>query len=206
MTLRLAGSIALVLLLGALAPAAPAAAQGYAVNPALQNAPGYRPLADPESASVRLGRRLEAPLVSMRLSDGATSLQHLGRMLVHAIHHTSPDSLRRLCLTRDEFTDILWREFPESRPATGLTAVDGWFLLDARLRGGVSKILNERGGQHLEFLRWERTGVTRDYKNFRLHNGMVLVVRDERGREQPLVYIRAVAERRGVFKIQSLQD
>ncbi len=205
MTLRFANGIALLLLV-ALAPAVPAAAQGYEVNPALRNAAGYRPLADPESASVRLGRRVEAPLVSMRFSDGATSLEHLGRMLVHAIHHTSPDSLRRLCLTRDEFTGILWREFPESRPATGLTAEDGWFLLDARLRGGGSKILNELGGQHLEFLRWERSGASRTYRNFRLHNGMVLVVRDEQGREQRLVHVRAIAERRGVFKIQSLQD
>jgi hypothetical protein len=178
----------------------------YDVNPALRDAPGYRPAADPDSASVRLGRRLDAPLVQARFRDGASSLDDLGRRLVHAIHHTSADSLRRLCLTRDEFAGILWREFPESRPATGLTADDAWFLLDARLRGGVSKILNELGGQHLEFLRWERTAPARGYKNFRLHNGLLLVVRDEQGREVRLPHVRAVAERLGSFKLQSLRD
>jgi len=183
-----------------------AVVHAYDVNPALRAAPGYRPAADPDSASVRLGRRLDAPLVQARFRDGASSLDDLGRRLVHAIHHTSADSLRRLCLTRDEFAGILWREFPESRPATGLTADDAWFLLDARLRGGVSKILNELGGQHLGFLRWERTSPARGYKNFRLHNGLVLVVRDEQGREARLPHVRAVAERHGSFKLQSLRD
>jgi hypothetical protein len=184
--------------------AAPAAA--YPVNPALRDAPGYRPAADPDSASVRLGRRLDAPLVRLAFEGGARSLDELGRMLVHAIHHSSADSLRRLCLTREEFAVVLWREFPESRPATGLTADDAWFLLDARLRGGVSKILNELGGRHLEFLRWERTAAVRPYKNFGLHNGLVLVVRDEQGQEARLPHVRAVAERRGSFKLQSLRD
>jgi hypothetical protein len=192
------------LLAGSACLGLPAAA--YQVNPILRDAPGYRPAADRDSASVRLGRRLDAPLVDLRFRDGARSLDDLGRRLVHAIHHTSADSLRRLCLTREEFAVVLWREFPESRPATGLTADDAWFLLDGRLRGGVSKILNELGGQHLEFLRWERTAPVRPYKNFRLHNGLVLVVRDEQGQEARLTHVRAVAERHGAFKLQSLRD
>lgn len=183
-----------------------AAAQQSSINPALRDAPGYKPLVDPESTSVRLGRRLNAPLVSMRFSDGASSMEHLGRMLVHAIHHSSPDSLRRLCLTRAEFNEILWREFPQSRPVTGLHADDAWFLLDARLRGGVSKLLDEYAGQHLAFVRWDRTDTVAVFRNFRLHNGLSLVVRDESGREVALPHVRAVAERKGQFKLQSLRD
>lgn len=198
--------LAALLAAAALAAAGALEVSAYEVNPALRSAPGYRPLVDPDSASVRLGRRLDAPLVRLAFRDGARSLDDLGRLLVHAIHHTSADSLRRLCLTREEFTAILWREFPESRPATGLTADDAWFLLEGRLRGGVSKMLNELGGQHLEFLRWERTAPARGYRNFRLHNGLVLVVRDEQGGEARLAHVRAVAERRGTFKLQSLRD
>lgn len=181
-------------------------AQSYPVNPALRDAPGYKPLVDPDSASVRLGRRPDAPLVSMRFSDGARSMEHLGEMLVHAIHHSSPDSLRRLCITQSEFTTIMWREMPHSRPVTGIRAEDSWALLDARLRGGVSKLLSEHAGQHLSFLRWERTDTTMLFKNFKLHNGTVLVVRDEQGRELRLTHVRAVAERKGQFKLQSLRD
>lgn len=210
----LARSARLAVLAAALAvPASPAAAGEAApaphiatVNPALRNAPGYVPLVDPESTSVVLGRRPNAPLVSMRFSDGARSMDELGRQICWAVHHTSPDSLRRLCITRPEFSEIMWREFPQSRPVTGLTADDAWVLLAGRLHGGVSKLLDERGGQHLQFVRWDRTDTVAVYKNFRLHNGLRLVVKDEQGREVSLDAVRAVAERKGMYKIQSLKD
>lgn len=199
--------LAILLLLASLAALVrDTRAQGYTVNPALRAAPGYTPLVDPESTSVKLGRRLNAPLVSMRFSDGARSMEHLGEMIVHAIHHTSADSLRRLCLTREEFSGILWREFPQSRPVTGLHADDAWLLLDGRLQGGVSKLLGERGGQHLAFVRWDRADTIALYRNFKLHNGLSLVVRDEEGREVALPHVRAVAERRAMYKLQSLRD
>lgn len=203
---RIARALA-VLALVALFPDVPGvAAQGYAVNPALQAAPGYKPLVDPDSMSVRLGRRPDAPVVGMRFRFGATSMEHLGRMLTHAIHHTSVDSLRRLCITREEFNEIMWREFPQSRPVTGLHADDAWFMLDGRLREGVSKLLSERGGQDLTFVRWDRADTVAIYRNFRLHNGLSLVVRDESGKEVALAHVRAVAERKGQFKLQSLRD
>ena len=193
-------------LLASVAATLAAGAQSYTVNPALRNAPGYQPLVDPESTSVRLGRRENAPLVSMRFSDGARSMEHLGQMLVHAIHHTSPDSLNRLCIRYEEFRDILWREFPQSRPVTGLHADDAWVLLDGRLSGGVSKILDERGGEYLAFVRWDRADTLAEYRNFRLHQGLSLVVRDGEGREIALPHVRAVAERKGQFKLYSLRD
>lgn len=176
------------------------------IHPALRNAPGYVPLFDPESASVTLGRRPNAPLVSMRFSDGAKSLDDLGRQVCWAVHHSSPDSLLRLCLTREEHHVILWPEFPQSRPVTGLVADDSWAYLGPRLRGGVSRLLGDRAGQHLTFVRWERRDTIALYKNFKLHNGMALIVRDERGAEVAIDAIRAVAERKGVFKIQSMRD
>jgi hypothetical protein len=198
--------LAALLLAGLAVTTTLGSAADYPINPALKNAPGYVPLFDPESASVKLGRRTNAPLVSMRFSDGARSMEHLGRMIVHAVHHTSPDSLRRLCITGDEFSGIMWREMPHSRPVTGIKVEDSWMLLQARLHGGVSKLLNEHAGEHLEFVRWERTDTTMLFRNFKLHNGTVLVVRDEQGREQRLTHVRAVAERMGQFKIQSMRD
>ena len=153
-----------------------------------------------------IGRRLNAPVVGMRFSDGAKSLDDLGRQICWAVHHTSADSIRRLCITRAEFAEIMWREFPQSRPVTGLQVDDAWIYLEARLRGGVSRLLDELGGQHVTFLRWERADTTAVYKNFRLHNGLRLVVSDEQGRERVVDGIRAVAERKGVFKIQSMKD
>lgn len=204
-------SAALVVLLaaslahaGASRPTPTAGSEG--VHPALRNAPGYVPLFDPESASVKVGRRLNAPLVSMQFRDGAKSLDDLGRQICRAVHRSNPDSLRRLCITGPEFSEILWREFPQSRPVTGLRADDAWIYLDARLRGGTSRLLDDWGGRHLTYVRWERSDTIAVYRNFRLHNELRLVVRDEQGSERTVEAIRAVAERKGVFKIQSMKD
>jgi hypothetical protein len=160
---------------------------------------------DPESASVSLGRRTNAPLVARPFKGGTRSLDELGLAVCRALHHSDQDSLLALCLRDGEFRDILWREFPQSRPATGLTWQDGWMSLDQRLRAGVSGAVGTLGGQHWRFVRFERDSVAR-FRNFRLHLGLRLIAMDDQGRTVPMVWLRAVAERQGRFKIYSTDD
>ena len=176
------------------------------VNPMLLHSPGYVPPNDPESLSVAIGRRLNAPQVSKPFSGGRPSMDDLGRAICNGLRHEDRDYLGGLCIREDEFTDILWREFPQSRPATGATAGEAWYLLAQRNHGGISRALGDHAGQHLQFVRWERADTVALYRNFRLHNGLTLVVTDEAGAEQTLDVVRAIAERRGVFKLYSLHD
>jgi hypothetical protein len=122
------------------------------------------------------------------------------------LHHSDADSLRRLCIDRREFSQVLWREFPESRPVTGLTDEDAWRVLDRRLLAGVSGAIHEHGGRPLVFRRIEVYDTTRAYRNFRLHNGLAIVATNERGEEERLLFVRAAAERKGRYKIQSTTD
>jgi hypothetical protein len=176
------------------------------VNPMLLNSPGYVPPSDPESLSVVVGRRLNAPLVSMPFSGGRAGIDELGRAICQGLHHEDRDFLHRLCVREDEFTGIMWREFPQSRPATGATAGEAWYLLGQRNHGGISRALGDYAGQDLRFVRWERADTIAVYRNFRLHNGLTMVVTDERGAEQRLDVVRSIAERKGVFKLYSLHD
>ena len=191
--------------LGAPEAAAPDAARPRRTS--TRDSPGWYPTVDPESMSVVVGRRLNAPLVSARFHGGARSLDELGRAVCRALHHQDRDSLHALCIDADEFREILWREFPQSRPATGLTWEDAWMILNARLGSGSGGAIGDNGGRYLEFLRFERpaSAVTR-YRNFKLHNGLVLVVRNDQGGVERLNWIRSVAERRGRFKIYSTDD
>ena len=182
-----------------------AAATG-AFAASIKDSPGYVPLVDPEASSVVLGRRLNAPPVSARFDGGAKSLDELGRAVLWALHHSDGDSLRRLCVSRREFEEVMWREFPESRPATGLTADDAWATLDRRFLAGVGGAVHEYGGRPLQFKRVEVYQSVRNYKNFRLHNGLVIIATNERGEEERLLFVRAAAERKGRFKIQSTAD
>ena len=198
-TSRAAGPLA-ALLLGVLLTHAPAHATS------VRNTPGYVPLADPDSAAERLGRRPNATFVSMPFTGGAKSLEALGRAVCGALHGDTPDSLLRLCVSEEEFRDILWPEFPQSRPATGLHWDDAWPVLWGRLNGGSVSAVRERGSRVYTLLRVEQTGATTEYRNFKLHPGFVIVARDDEGREQRFDWIRSVAERKGRFKIYSMRD
>ncbi len=171
----------------------------------LKDSPGYVPLVDPESSSVSIGRRLNAPTVSMPFVAGARSLDGLGRAATRMLNHDQADSLMGLCITEDEFRGILWREFPQSRTATHLEWLDGWKALSVRHRGGIAGAIRDRADQYYEFVRIESRDTTAHYRNFKLHNAIVLVVRVA-GREQELRWLRSVAERKGRFKIYSTTD
>jgi hypothetical protein len=203
----LAAILSLLALAGAVA--APADASSDSVPPrrapSLRDSPGWYPVVDPESASVRLGRRANAPRVGKPFHGGVRSLDELGLAVCRGLHHSDRDSLLALCVRADEFRDILWREFPQSRPITGLTWEDGWMSLEQRLRSGVSGALNVHGGQHWRFVRFESDSAAR-FKNFRLHMGLRLFAVDDRGRTVPMAWVRAVAERGGRFKIYSTDD
>jgi hypothetical protein len=200
----------LMALAGTAAVSRSASAPGDTAPPVMHGSvtmePGYHGIVDPESASVRIGRRTNAPLVKKRFVGGAPSLDALGRTVCRVLGSGVPDSLLLLCVHEDEFKDIMWREFPQSRPATGIQAADAWMFLWARLHGGSVQAMNEHGGHHYDFIRFDRYDTTAVYKNFKLCNGLVLVARDDLGQIQQFRWLRSAVERKGAFKIYSMRD
>ena len=204
--LRLIGLLFLISLSVAGASASGAPATAPARRPSVKDSPGYIPLVDPESASVRIGRRTNAPLVSARFKGGARgNLDSLGRAILWALHHSETDSLQRLCITDTEFRDILWREFPQSRPATGIQWEDAWRTLYARVNDGCNMARREYGGHYYQFVKFRADSVAR-YKNFTLYSGLTLVAKDDVGKTHEWTWIRGVAERKGRLKIYSTTD
>jgi len=172
----------------------------------IRESPGYAPPADPESASVRIGRRTGAPLVSEPFRGGARSLEALGRALCWAAHHSSADTVWKLSIDEREFKHILWPEFPQSRPITGITPDDAWDLVNRRFQAGIHRFVQDYAGEPITFVRFDRADTVARYKNFRLHNGLTMVVRNTAGVEERVDFVRAVAERKGRFKLQGVSD
>ncbi len=71
---------------------------------------------------------------------------------------------------------------------------------------GTWDATGDLGGHDSEFLRWERGAATTTYKNFKLHNGLLLVARNDEGETVKMHWLRSVAERKGRFKIFSTRD
>ncbi len=190
--------------LAAVAVAAHGGQVPAATRSVFEGQPGWYAPADPESLAFARGRR-EARAVALPFEGGHPGLEPLARAAVSAIEGGEAGALRRLCVTEREFREILWPEFPQSRPATGATAADGWYFLVRRNEGGIRKTVLEHGGHPLVFIAVKAGAVTR-YRNFRLHREVRIVVSDAVGVTDTLTVVRTVAERRGVFKIYSLRD
>ncbi|HEU4725702.1 MAG TPA: hypothetical protein VFU59_10460 [Candidatus Eisenbacteria bacterium] len=171
----------------------------------LQRAPGYYPPADPESASVRLGRR-EAPEIADLFQGGAASMDDFGRRIVAALSANDARSLHALRVTRGEFETILWREFPESRPVTNIQAEDAWSISEPRSLSAANRLLGAFAGRRLRFLTIETSRV-QTFTNFLLHRDVTIVAVDEGTAEiHRIALAPTVAERKGRFKALLYRD
>lgn len=171
----------------------------------IRDSPGYVPLHDPDSLDEVHGRRLHAPAVQMTFHGGATSLDGLGRAMCHALHTGVPDSMLAQCVRSDEFRVILWPEFPQSRPATGLRWDDAWVILWGRLNGGSVSAVREHEDHVWEFQKLEYTKKV-PYRNFALYNGVRVTAKSDEGRIETFTFVRSIAERKGRFKVYSIRD
>lgn len=171
----------------------------------LERSPGYYPPDDPESLSVVTGRR-DAPLVDLELTGAAPSMDQLARMILAALNQRDEPALHALRVNREEFEVILWREFPESRPVTNITAEDAWQASSANSMAGTSRGVGQYGARNLEFLRVESTPPT-TYKNFSLHRGVQILARDPAtGREERVHFAPTFVERHGRYKVLLYKD
>jgi len=171
----------------------------------VRKSPGYLRPVDPESMSVVLGRRTNAPKVNSNFHGGARSLDDLGRTLCRVITYHRVDTLEKLCVRSDEFRNILWREFPQSRPATGLQWQDAWFFTLTRNRKGCGDAMRDYGGANYELVGIKADSTMR-YRNFRMYSRILITVVHDGSDTLRWNWVKAVVERRGRFKLLSLRD
>jgi hypothetical protein len=179
--------------------------QAHSHPVSVQDSPGWTPAHDPDSLDEVLGRRRNAKPVRMEFHGGPRSFDELGRAVCAALQSGRPDSLLSLSLSSDEFRVILWPEFPASRPATGLHWDDAWQILWGHLNGGSVSAVREAEGHDYTLVEVHKAR-TREYRNFRLHEGITVTARDNQGTLRSFSFIRAIAERKGRFRIYSMRD
>ena len=172
----------------------------------VRDTPGYKPLVDPESSAVALGRRVNAPLVRRPFKGGETSIDLLGRAVLRQLHRNKTDSLMTsYCVTDTEFKEILWPEFPQSRPVTGIQWDDAWRILWARLHAGMNHGVRDFGDHVYQFVSFKSDSVEK-FKNFTLYHRMKLVAKDDEGKVREMLWIRTIVGRKGRFKVYSSED
>ena len=168
--------------------------------------PDYVKPVDPELEYVTEHGRREVPLFPTPLKGGKDSADDLARAILAAIAANDYKGLHLLRITNEEFDDIFWPEFPQSRPATNIRASDAWFMHVAECDDGVSELLEREAGNRLTFDHLDCTQGRMRYRNFNLYAGMVIVAHRADGTEVRLRHAWTFAERLGKWKVFMYDD
>lgn len=168
--------------------------------------PDYQPgKDDPEIESTKTGRR-KVERHDLALSEGgAGNLKALLEQAVVAVDAGDSKAAQRLCVTRQDFTSILWPEMPQSRPAAGVPEGEAWDFLYNRNMAAFNRNMGDFHGTGLRLTSF-KVGKTVEYTNYRLLDE--ITIEAEQADHQPITLdmVRTVVERKGTFKIYSTRD
>jgi hypothetical protein len=167
--------------------------------------PGYYAGDDPEADAVRTGRR-KAPVIDIPFTGGMGSAEELALYILDALRKNDSRALEAIRVTPDEFTRIMWPEFPQSRPYCNSTAEFAFFFLDRTSHQGVGLGMTTWGGKDLRLDGISYTGGRSVYTNFTLFNGVELQVSDPDGQAGVVRFAQCFAERKGSWKVYTYKD
>jgi hypothetical protein len=180
---------------------APLAPMGQEIGRSpLENSPGYTPPNDPEADAVRAGKRKVGP-IHIPFTGGAGSSEALAEAILDGLARGDRHTLHELLITQAEFSQILWPEFPESRPITNIRAEDAWEFHHREANKGLGKGLSQWAGQRLQLRGISCEIGKMPFTNFTLYKGVVLHVLTESGEPQDIAFAEYFAERDGVWKV-----
>ena len=170
----------------------------------LDGAPGR--LEDPEHDAVLRGRREVDELVGPELEDGFTHPNELAEAILSWIYYDDAAGMHGLRITREEFDEIFWPEFPQSRPVTNIRSGDAWAFHEANCRDGVNEALGSWGGKSLYLQEVRYTVGRAAYRNFNLYRGVEIVAVTEDGRDVVIDVAPTFAERNGRWKVYTYKS
>lgn len=186
-------------------PEAPRAEMGRRSHSALVNAPGYVPPADPESLAVARGRRDAGP-TDQQFLFAKSSAEELAGSVLEAVRRADVTALKRLRVTYEEFRDILWPEFPQSRPVTNISADEAWRHLESKTNAGMRRAIADIGGREFALRRLEFSIGREEYTNFRLFRGVEIHAATDAGSDTLIDFAATFAERNGRWKVLAYED
>jgi hypothetical protein len=186
--------------------AAPYWSPGRPARPSpLEKSPGYQKLDDPEAESTVTGRRKVGP-TDAQLHGGSASATELAELLLFCINREDYRGLRDLQITFEEFRDILWPEFPQSRPATHVSAEEAWGSVMRSSVTGARRALGEWSNQDLTFEGFSFQQGWTPYANFNLYLGVRIHARNAAGEQVEIKYVDGIVERNGQWKVYIYND
>jgi hypothetical protein len=166
---------------------------------------GYAIPYDPEWRALIDGKR-NAPPIDHELMNAHSSPQELVAAVLDGLHESNAGLLGDLDVDQEEFEIICWPSFPQSRPYVRVPVSDAWTFQYAECHAGIHTMTQILGGRDLELKDLKIQG-TKDYGNFKLHEGVVIEAIDRANDEVVRINnVDTIIERNGMFKVYLYKD
>jgi len=131
------------------------------------NSPGDKLPYDPEWRSIRTGKREVVVHTRAFTMGGSASLDELANDYIFGLNQVDEPVIRGLQISKADFLDILWPEFPQSRPALHIPGEESWFFTAAKQDEGMNKTVGACRGRRLKLEGVQITSV-KEFTNFRI--------------------------------------
>lgn len=136
------------------------------------------------------------------LRHAQPSAEALAERVLQALAQRDEMGLKDLVLTKDEFCTYVWPELPSSR-IKNLTCEWVWDSYGPSDAAGLRRILSQHGGNSYRLERVYVVGGTTEYKSFRVHEDVRVVVVDGTGQDKELRLFGSLLDYGGQFKLFS---
>lgn len=160
---------------------------------------------DPEFESVITGKR-EVAKHDIEFEGGELSPLELAAAIVERVCAGDEDGLRELLVTGREFEQILWQEFPQSRPATNWKAGEVWGFHLHQAHEGAREGLERYSGKNLNLYHVTCDKGYSPYTNFTLYDGIYIHTKDNDGARVVMEFATTFVERKGRWKVYIYED
>ena len=199
---RLAGGLAglVALAAGVMLLARPNVSVSEAKTPSA----GVVDSAIPREEALRRFRSGLAPIDS--LEGGEASLEALVEAFVLAVETKDTSTFRRLSLSLREFAWLYYETNPQSQPPYDLDPALFWFMLERNNRGGLIKLLEERGGKPVGYLRSRCEGSPSRQGENTVYGPCLIVRRGVRGDTVEERLFGPIIQRQGKWKFVSYSN
>jgi uncharacterized membrane protein len=144
------------------------------------------------------------------LSGGEHSPEALVSAALRAFTAQDTAALSRLMVTKDEWADQLYPEFPLYYPAARDTREETKrFLWENHFYSSVNALMRDLkkvGGRKMELVSLSYRDETQTFKTYTIHQGTLPRVRMEDGSVVNLSVLGSIVEKQGVYKLLSYRD
>lgn len=140
------------------------------------------------------------------LSNSFKLPQELFDNLLIALEKKDTAALIGMMITEKEFKELLWWEFPASRPETNIPIEFAWDNHARNSSKGLRMALRDFGGKKLFYVSHRFEEGEDKYQSFIIHPKTRVTVADTTGKEIEMKVFGSVVEMNGRYKLLSYRD